>query len=59
MDDREDRSSGRTRHRRASEAVPCGVYAWSAEKVGHDVGQLCGIDKIGMSATDDIDELLN
>ena len=23
-----------------------GCYAWSAEKVGHDVGQLSGIDKV-------------
>src|SRR5690606_6367540 len=35
-----------------------GCYAWSADKVGRDVGELCGIDPIGVSATDDVDALL-
>ena len=35
-----------------------GCYAWGAEKVGKDVGELCGIDPIGIVATDDIDALL-
>jgi hypothetical protein len=36
-----------------------GCYAWSADKVGHDVGELCGIDPVGVSATDEIDALLD
>lgn len=35
-----------------------GCYAWSADKVGVDVGELCGIDPIGVAATDDVDALL-
>jgi hypothetical protein len=35
-----------------------GCYAWSPEKVGRDVGELCGIDPVGVAATSDIDELL-
>ena len=35
-----------------------GCYAWSADKVGRDVGELCGIEPLGISATDDIDALL-
>ena len=35
-----------------------GCYAWSPEKVGRDVGELCGIDPMGVLATDDIEELL-
>lgn len=35
-----------------------GCYAWSPDKVGRDVGELCGIDPVGIIATDDIDELL-
>ena len=35
-----------------------GCYAWSPEKVGRDVGELCGIDPLGVTATDDIDALL-
>jgi hypothetical protein len=35
-----------------------GCYAWSADKVGRDVGELCGIDPIGVTATDDIDALM-
>jgi hypothetical protein len=35
-----------------------GCYAWSADKVGKDVGELCGIDPLGVTATDDVDALL-
>ena len=35
-----------------------GCYAWSAEKVGRDVGELCGIGPLGIAATDDVDALL-
>ena len=32
-----------------------GCYAWSPDKVGRDVGELAGIEPIGVAATDDID----
>ncbi len=35
-----------------------GCYAWSADKVGRDVGELCGIGPAGVTATDDIELLL-
>ena len=35
-----------------------GCYAWSADKVGYDVGELCGIDRLGVTATDDLEALL-
>jgi hypothetical protein len=35
-----------------------GCYAWSPEKVGRDVGELCDIDPIGITATHDVDALL-
>ncbi|MBO0681091.1 dihydrodipicolinate reductase [Mycolicibacterium sp. S2-37] len=35
-----------------------GCYAWSKEKAGRDVGDLAGIAPLGVTATDDIDELL-
>jgi 4-hydroxy-tetrahydrodipicolinate reductase len=35
-----------------------GCYAWSKDKVGRDVGELCGIDPLGVTATDDVDALL-
>jgi 2,4-diaminopentanoate dehydrogenase len=35
-----------------------GCYAWSADKVGQDVGGLCGIDVLGVTATDDVGALL-
>ena len=34
-----------------------GCYAWSPDKAGRDVGELCGIDPIGVSASNDIDGL--
>jgi len=35
-----------------------GCYAWSADKVGVDVGELCGMEPLGVAATDDVDALL-
>lgn len=35
-----------------------GCYAWSPDKVGRDVGELCGIAPIGVTATDDVAALL-
>src|SRR5690242_17889644 len=35
-----------------------GCYAWSADKVGRDVGELCGIEPVGVAATNDVDALL-
>ena len=35
-----------------------GCYAWSPDKVGRDVGDLCGIEPLGVLATEDIDALL-
>jgi len=35
-----------------------GCYAWSPEKVGRDVGELCGVESLGVAATDDVDALL-
>jgi len=36
-----------------------GCYAWSRDKVGRDVGEMCGIERIGVAATNDIDALLS
>jgi hypothetical protein len=35
-----------------------GCFAWSADKVGIDVGELVGIEPVGVAATDDVDALL-
>jgi 4-hydroxy-tetrahydrodipicolinate reductase len=35
-----------------------GCYAWSPDKVGRDVGELCGVGPLGVKATDDVDALL-
>lgn len=35
-----------------------GCYAWSPEKVGRDVGELCGIAPLGVTTTDDVDALI-
>jgi hypothetical protein len=35
-----------------------GCYAWSDDKVGRDVGELCGLDPVGVTATNDVDALL-
>jgi hypothetical protein len=34
-----------------------GCYAWSYAKVGRDVGELCGIEPLGVVATNDVDAL--
>ncbi|MCT7657513.1 NAD(P)H-dependent amine dehydrogenase family protein [Mycobacterium deserti] len=36
-----------------------GCYAWSPDKIGRDVGELCGIAPLGVKATDDVDALLS
>lgn len=35
-----------------------GCYAWSPDKAGRDVGELVGIEPLGVTATNDVDELL-
>ena len=35
-----------------------GCYAWSADKAGRDVGELAGIEPLGVDATNDVDALL-
>ncbi len=35
-----------------------GCYAWSPEKAGRDVGELCGLTPLGVHATNDIDALI-
>jgi hypothetical protein len=35
-----------------------GCYAWSPDKVGRDVGELCGLHPLGVTATNDVDALL-
>ena len=45
--------------RRAPGSELVGGYAHSADKVGRDVGELCGLDPIGVIATDDVDALLD
>lgn len=35
-----------------------GCYAWSSDKVGRDVGDIVGLDPVGLTATDDVDALL-
>jgi len=35
-----------------------GAYVYSADKAGRDVGQICGIDPVGVTATDDRDAIL-
>jgi hypothetical protein len=35
-----------------------GCYAWGADKVGRDVGDLCGIEPTGITATNDVAALL-
>lgn len=36
-----------------------GAYAWSEHKVGKDIGELCGLDPIGVKVTSDVDALLS
>jgi hypothetical protein len=35
-----------------------GVFAYGPDKVGRDAGELCGVGPIGITATDDVDDLL-
>jgi 4-hydroxy-tetrahydrodipicolinate reductase len=35
-----------------------GCYAWSPDKVGRDVGELCGLDRLGVAASGDVAALL-
>ena len=35
-----------------------GCYAWSTDKIGRDVGELVGIEPLGVTATNDVDALL-
>ena len=35
-----------------------GCFAWSQDKEGQDVGELCGIGPLGVKATSDVDALL-
>jgi 4-hydroxy-tetrahydrodipicolinate reductase len=35
-----------------------GCYAWSADKVGRDVGELCGLGPLGVIASNDVEALL-
>src|SRR5262245_11012111 len=35
-----------------------GCYAWAPDKVGRDVGELCGVPPLGVTATADVDALL-
>jgi hypothetical protein len=35
-----------------------GAYAWSPEKEGRDVGELCGVGRLGVTATRDVDALV-
>jgi 2,4-diaminopentanoate dehydrogenase len=35
-----------------------GCYAWSPDKAGRDVGELVGIEPLGVTATNDVDSLL-
>jgi hypothetical protein len=35
-----------------------GCDAWSPDKVGRDVGDLCGLDSLGVTAPDDVDALI-
>jgi len=36
-----------------------GCYAWSPDKVGRDVGELCGVAPVGVRATNDVGALLS
>ncbi|MEB3981639.1 dihydrodipicolinate reductase [Mycobacterium sp. 663a-19] len=35
-----------------------GCYAWSDDKIGRDVGELCGIEPLNVKATNDVEALL-
>ena len=36
-----------------------GLFAFSDEKVGQDAGELCGLEPLGIQATNDIEELIS
>ncbi len=42
----------------SSELELVGCFAWSKDKVGRDVGELCGVEPLGVTASDDVDALL-
>src|SRR5262245_39704251 len=35
-----------------------GVYVHSPDKAGQDAGELCGLDPVGIAATNDVDEIV-
>jgi hypothetical protein len=35
-----------------------GLYAWGDAKIGRDAGELCGLDEMGVIATNDVDRLV-
>lgn len=43
---------------RHPELALVGCYAWSPAKVGRDVGALCGVEPLGVTATSDVEALL-
>jgi hypothetical protein len=43
---------------RRSDLELVGCYAWSADKVGRDAGELCGIEPLDVAASHDVDALL-
>ena len=45
-------------HRQEPELELVGCYAWSEDKAGSDVGELVGIEPLGVKATNDVDALL-
>jgi hypothetical protein len=46
------------RHRRQPHAGARRLHAWSPDKVGRDVGELAGIEPLGVAATNDVAALL-
>ena len=36
-----------------------GVYVHGKDKVGRDVGELCGVPPVGVTATDDVEEVVS
>lgn len=43
---------------RSPDLALVGCWAWSPDKVGRDVGELCGIEPLGVTATNDVGALL-
>ncbi len=35
-----------------------GLFAFSPDKIGRDAGELCGLERLGLEATDDVDRLI-